>query len=355
MDEDVRRIDSRVGIVQLGSRTIAMLIMGALPTTDSTECANRQCRCTVAIPRMMLVALSMLILVSCVKRNRGDVARQEIKPIEITSKTGVALVLIPGGEFRMGSDTDRPDESPRHAVQVSPFAIDKYEVTQREFATLELPDPSQFKSPERPVEQIRWVSAAEHCNERSNAEGFEACYDAVTFECNFEASGYRLPTESEWEYAARSGVDDDDSPAGSSQKLRSYACYAGNSKKKTDTVGSKRPNSWGLHDMLGNVTEWCNDNYSESYYAHSPLADPRGPSTGETRVIRGGSWNSGETSCRVSAREERVAGFTDACFTGNTLGFRCVRRLTADEFRRLQEANPDLMDSALIGHALDDQ
>ena len=290
----------------------------------------------------MLIALSTLVLVSCTKRNPADRARQELKPIEVVSQAGAALVLIPGGEFQMGNNDGRPDESPAHTVSVSPFAMDKFEATQGEFAALELPDPSQFKSPDRPAEQIRWVAAAEYCNERSSAEGLEPCYDAATLECSFEASGYRLPTEAEWEYAARAGTDDQDTVATASQRLKTYACYAGNSAGKTARVGSRRPNRWGLHDMLGNVAEWCNDIYGESYYSESPRDNPRGPSDGDTRVIRGGSWSSSGAGCRVSCREGRVAGFTDACFTGNTLGFRCVRRLTADELSRLQQANSHL-------------
>ena len=92
--------------------------------------------------------------------------------------------------------------------------------------------------------------------------------------------------------------------------------------------------------MLGNVGEWCQDRYSESYYQQSPDNNPPGPTEGEKRVMRGGSWKSSEASCRVTARQGRVAGFTDACFTGNTLGFRCVRKLSTDELDRLLEINP---------------
>jgi formylglycine-generating enzyme required for sulfatase activity len=102
-------------------------------------------------------------------------------------------------------------------------------------------------------------------------------------------------------------------------------------------VGRKKPNAWGLHDMLGNVSEWCHDLYDESYYASSPTDDPRGPGEGTRRVTRGGSWNSSDEACSVSARQGREAGFSDACFTGNTLGFRCVRKLTSEEDALLQK------------------
>ncbi|MFV1965231.1 MAG: formylglycine-generating enzyme family protein [Pirellulaceae bacterium] len=257
----------------------------------------------------------------------------------MTTDFGVVMLLIPGGEFVMGSARGSQDEAPAHRVTVSPFAMDKFEVTQAQFARLELPDPSQFKSANRPVEQLRWLQAAEYCNERSRAEGLEPCYDELDFECNFAASGYRLPTEAEWEYAARAGNSDDRAAAHSPRKLKSLACYAGNSKQKTDPVGRKRPNAWGLHDMLGNIAEWCNDRYGETYYSASPIKDPRGPSDGEKRVVRGGSWKSRAQACRVAARQGCVAGFTDACFTGNTLGFRCVRRLNEEESRPLANAN----------------
>ena len=295
-------------------------------------CAGEEVIHGLQIPSKLCLVLAITLFLSCTQRTTSPGAT----PFRVTTKLDVAMVVLPGGEFLMGSSQGRPDESPQHKVQVTSFAMDQYEVTQQQFAALELPDPSQFKSPDRPVEQIRWVSAAEYCNERSQAEGLEPCYDPVTLECDFSASGYRLPTEAEWEYAARAGSIQDGAQAATPQQLKSYACYAGNSKLKTDPVGSKRPNDWGLHDMAGNVAEWCHDRYGEEYYAHSPMLDPRGPTDGEKRVMRGGSWKSSAEACRFAAREGRVAGFTDACFTGNTLGFRCVRRLTPQEQLRLQ-------------------
>ncbi len=250
---------------------------------------------------------------------------------EITTSSGVTMVLIPGGAMQMGSDNGAADESPKHAVTVSGFAMDKYELAQDLLARLELPDPSHFKGERRPVEQVRWSDAALLCNERSIAEGLEPCYDEATFACNFEASGYRLPTEAEWEYAARAGDDSDASTTLSPQELKTIACYAGSSQKMTDLVGSRRPNAWGLHDMLGNVAEWCNDVYDPDYYGKSPSQDPRGPTDGPKRVLRGGSWKSSEDACRVSARAGDNPGISDACFARDSYGFRCVRRLTAEE------------------------
>jgi formylglycine-generating enzyme required for sulfatase activity len=256
----------------------------------------------------------------------------------VTTSTGIDMLLIPGGTFMMGSDHGGPDESPRHEVSVWPFAMDKYELTQDVYAKFEMPNPSQFKGPRRPVEQVRWSDAALFCNERSRREGLQPCYDETTFACNFDATGYRLPTEAEWEYAARAGDTGDYGAAGSPRKLASHACYAANSLKKTDPVGRKKPNAWGLCDMLGNVAEWCNDRYGPAYYAESPKQDPRGPAEGNKCVMRGGAWNSDEEGCRVSTRYAEIPGTTDACFARNSFGFRCVRRLTPDEAQRVRPA-----------------
>jgi formylglycine-generating enzyme required for sulfatase activity len=262
------------------------------------------------------------------------------KPVEVATNSGITVILVPGGEFTMGSDNGATDETPRHNVAVTPFAMDKFEVTQDRYAAFQIPDPSHFKDPKRPVEQIRWSDAALFCNERSRREGLEPAYDEITFECDFEANGYRLPTEAEWEYAARAGTDTDYDFGNLSGKLRSYACYSGNSTKKTDLVGRKRPNRWGFHDMYGNVLEWCNDVYSPTYYSESPEEDPRGPAKGEKRVMRGGAWNSSDTACRAAARYAELPGITDACFARDTFGFRCARKLTPDEVALLDQSAP---------------
>jgi formylglycine-generating enzyme required for sulfatase activity len=181
-----------------------------------------------------------------------------------------------------------------------------------------------------PAEQMRWTDAALFCNERSRAEELTPCYDEASFACDFDADGYRLPTEAEWEFAARAGATGD-VYFPSSQKLVSHACYAGTSPQGTEPVGSRRPNDWGLYDMLGNIAEWCHDVYSPTYYVDSPSENPRGPENGAKRVLRGGSWKSEEVDCRVSARGFDDSGIADACFARNYVGFRCVRRLNAEE------------------------
>ncbi len=283
---------------------------------------------------LVLLSLAAIALSACTRSAPRSSSSASPSITTITTSSGVEMVLLPGGDLMMVSDAGG-DESPRHKVHIDPFLIDKYEVTQRQFADLEIPDPSHFKDPDRPVEQIRWSDAILYCNARSESEGLEPCYDEETFACDFQASGYRLPTEAEWEYAARAGTRTAYFFGDSSDRLTSFACFKANAKQRTDRVGHKRPNPWGLCDMLGNVSEWCHDVYAADYYQRSPVDNPRGPEKGPKRVLRGGSWKSSAEACRVAARLGKVAGFTDACFTGDMLGCRAVRRLTDEQQQKI--------------------
>jgi len=296
------------------------------------------------------IMLLAWMLCACT-RTDNPTATASVSVMEIHTPLGVAMVLLPGGAFTMGGTAGGVDESPRHKVILSPFAIDKYEVTQEQLAKLQMPNPSQFKGPRRPVEQVRWSDAAQLCNARSRAEGLQPCYDEATFACDFNANGYRLPTEAEWEYAARAGsrttgLNTDGTGAAVEKQLSSHACYAGNSRQKTDPVGSRKPNAFGLHDMRGNVLEWCQDVYDAGYYQHSPVTDPHGPEDGPKRVMRGGAWNSTPSQCRTTARYAEIPGITDACFARNTFGFRCVRRLTPEELAMLHASGAAAVASA---------
>ena len=277
---------------------------------------------TLPLKIVTICLLAVTLLPGC-RRDKQAAPTPEV----ITTKSGIEMVVIPGGSFDMGSKGASPDEMPVHEVSISPFWMDRYEVVQEEFRKYQLPDPSHFKGQRKPLEQINWTDAALYCNERSRAEGLKPCYDEKTWECDFAADGYRLPTEAEWEYACRAGSNTRYSFGNSSGSLKDHAWYTENSSATTHPVGQKKPNAWGLYDMHGNVAEWCEDFYAEGYdAAPGAAADPRGPPSGDERVLRGGSWRSSADACRASARASEAPGFADVCFGYEAYGFRCVRR-----------------------------
>jgi len=261
-------------------------------------------------------------------------------PVEIVTKSGVEMVALSGGEFTMGTDKGNPDEAPLHKVKVTGFLIDKFEVTGEMFKKAQLPNPSHWQeSPKNPVERVRWNDAKQYCNERSLLEGLKPCYNEKTadWDCDYSANGYRLPTEAEWEYACRAGADGP-YDFGTTDKLRQFAWFAENATERTHPVGQKKPNRWGIFDLYGNVSEWCEDVYSPTYYRESPATDPTGPpNPGKDvkRVMRGGSWKTSADSSRSTFRQGQRTGDTDACFFTDYCGFRCVRRATPDELKQL--------------------
>jgi len=269
---------------------------------------------------MRRTILATMTVLGCVAATCAGPAK------EITTKTGVEMVLVPAGSFEMGDKKGKKDEQPAHSVTLSAFYMDKYEVVQKDFEKMTGMNPSKFGGDGQPVEQIRWFEAIEYCNERSRREGLEPCYDLETGACNFEANGYRLPTEAEWEYACRAGTKTryffGDSPG----KLKFYAWYKKNSGKRAHPVGKRKPNDWGLYDMAGNLREWCNDWYAADYYAQSPKQDPRGPAEGTKRVLRGGCWATREDTCTSAVRFADAPELADVCLGYDVYGFRCVRR-----------------------------
>ncbi|MHC4251912.1 MAG: formylglycine-generating enzyme family protein [Planctomycetota bacterium] len=204
--------------------------------------------------------------------------------LDLRGGVTMELTLIPAGEFLMGSPRwdGRPHfaDGPVHRVRITrPFYMGRYEVTQAQYGRMMGENPSEFRGPDLPVEEVRWSEAAKFCRRLSQRTG----------------KVVRLPTEAEWEYACRAGtkmpyfIDD-------GRSFDDYAWHTMNSGKRTHPVGGKLPNAWGLHDMYGNVWEWCSDWYDDEYYAKSPEENPRGPASmpthwtwGGCRVLRGGS------------------------------------------------------------------
>jgi formylglycine-generating enzyme required for sulfatase activity len=217
-------------------------------------------------------------------------------------------------------------DSPPHEVAVSGFYIDRYLVTQEQYEKLMGSNPSRWKGARNPVEQIRWSDAVRFCNARSQAEGLQPCYDLTTWKCSFDADGYRLPTEAEWEFACRAGTKGgwffgtDEMTAGE------YAWFDKNSDGHPHPVGEKRANPLGLYDMCGNLWQWCNDFYGVDYYRTGPRENPRGPDQGKTRVLRGGAWRFSAKNLRCGYRYNENPGYNDVCFGYDIYGFRCVRK-----------------------------
>ena len=225
-------------------------------------------------------------------------------PVEITNSIGTKLVLIPAGEFVMGSPESDDDawsfEKPQHRVRITkPFYFGVYEVTQAEYEKGMGKNPSRDKGTNNPVEKVSWKDAVEFCRRLSAKEG----------------KTYRLPTEAEWEYACRAGTTTRWSFGDDPANIHEYA-WDYNGQHQFDPVGKKKPNAWGLHDMHGNVMEWCQDWYAGDYYAISPTDDPPGPETGSDRVCRGGcaaqfasALRSATRGCGFPGLRERLHGF----------------------------------------------
>ncbi len=296
-------------------------------------------RTTIGAVTLLLCSAFLATTVGCEKQSTDTAAAPQ--PYLVTTSSGVEMVYLPGGSFTMGTADGNADEAPPHKVTVSPFLMDKYPVTHEMFVKVQLPDPSHWQEPPRgPVERVRWRDAKAYCNERSRLEGLHPCYNekSADWDCDMTADGYRLPTEAEWEYAARAGAD---TPYdfGSVDQLGQYAWTKENAEQKTHPVGQKKPNGFGLYDMYGNVSQWCEDVYSPAYYAQSPAADPTGPpNPGKDvkRVLRGGNWNAGSDACRATFRRGERTGNTDACFATDFCGLRCVRRPTAEELTKMK-------------------
>ncbi len=293
----------------------------------------------------LLVATCMTVCMAEVKPDKESVAKapfdakaakdyQELAarhygvPLEKSADLGngvkMEFVLIPAGEFHMGSPSAegrrRSDEGPAHHVKISkPFYLGKFEVTQLQYKAI-FGDTAwsaknyAFKGDNLPVENVKWYEADRFFKEMSHQTGLKV----------------RFPTEAEWEYACRAGtvtpfytgqtISSDDANYDAS---RTYGTgVKGLEMKKTVDAGSYPPNGFGLYDMHGNVWEWCSDWYRKHYYRESVVDDPKGPASGKKRVTRGGSWKSWPKNCRSADRNKCAPSKS----TSNT-GFRVVLEL----------------------------
>jgi formylglycine-generating enzyme required for sulfatase activity len=236
------------------------------------------------------------------------------------------MVFVEGGTFTMGSpnsERGRYDNEVQHQVTVSSFHMGKFDVTQGLYQSVMGSNPSYFQGdPNRPVEQVSWYDAVEFCNKLSQRNGLAQVYtiNGTDVTADWSANGYRLPTEAEWEYAARGGQQgaSEYHVYAGADDLSKVAWYSGNSGSTTHPVGQKAPNALGLCDMSGNVWQWCWDWWGDN--SGSGQNDPRGASSGDSRVDRGGSWIDDAQYNRVAYRYD----YTPAT-RGRYLGFRIVR------------------------------
>jgi formylglycine-generating enzyme required for sulfatase activity len=245
-------------------------------------------------------------------------AIQKIKDLEMPDD---GLVLVPGGTFTMGCTSEQKDcesNEQAHQVTLSDFYIGKYEVTQKLWTEIMGENPSNFKSGDNyPVERVSWDDVQTFLSKLNT---------------KYPNRNYRLPTEAEWEYAARGGgkavlfgngkntLDPKEANFNGKEDYKKSYSVTGEYRNKTTPVGSFIPNALGLYDMSGNVWEWCSDWYGSDYYKNSPATNPQGPTSGSYRVFRGGSWCSVPLGCRVAIRYNGTPGDRS-----NVFGFRLAR------------------------------
>ena len=277
---------------------------------------------------------SLVIMISCLLMVFSTTqCSREREPSTPPSTPPAGFELIPSGSFTMGSPADEPgrsDDEEQHRVTISrDFWLQSTEVTQGEWLELMGSSPSYYSEcgENCPVERVSWWDAVSYCNALSRREGLEECYELRgcsgvvgggcasgerfclgNYECRgvdfvgLSCLGYRLPTESEWEYAARAGT------TGSRYgELDVIAWYYGNSGGRTHEVGVKAPNAWGLYDMLGNVAEWTWDLYGD--YPRVDERDPLGHSGGSSRVFRGGGWGGAAHRVRSALRRHDLPAY----------------------------------------------
>jgi formylglycine-generating enzyme required for sulfatase activity len=295
-----------------------------------TEKAGSKSLMAKVLAAICIVTLITIISIGVFLKDRQRTDQPKRKPGNVeTNSIGMKLVYIPAGSFMMGSsrsaaqlareyDTTKEeyftDEFPQHQVRISEgFWMGQTEVTQGQYKSVMNAQPwsgqdNVQEDANNPAVLVTWDDAAAFCTKLSQQEG----------------KTYRLPTEAEWEYACRAGTTtrfsfgDSGSSLGDYAWCRSYTYEA--DQKYAHSVGQKKLNPWGLYDMHGNVWEWCSDWNDEDYYSYSPSVDPKGPPTGTSRSLRGGSWNAYELNLRCSVRL-----YLNPDYRVVTIGFRVVR------------------------------
>jgi formylglycine-generating enzyme required for sulfatase activity len=244
----------------------------------------------------------------------------------------IAMVSIPAGTFPMGDTDTLTGGNPVHTVTLGAFTISRTLITQAQYGAVMGVNPSLFDSGgSRPVEQVSWFDATLFCNKLSKLARKDTVYafsgsDDTTVAIDYTKDGYRLPTEAEWEYACRAGSTTafywgggyPPLTAADSAAVDANAVWLENSSGATQPVGTKKPNSWGLYDMAGNVWEWCND--WDGDYADSSQVNPAGPPGGYYRIRRGGSWDNAYALNLTSA----FRSSQPPAYSYGSLGFRVV-------------------------------
>lgn len=261
------------------------------------------------------------------------------------------MVLVNSGTFIMGSKLCKFPQEPVHPVQISnSFWIGKYEITQKDYEAIMGQNPSAFTSkydtvyeknvflgytfdswlrdysftPYHPVENVSFIEACRFCNILSYRSGLQMCYKIPgngTVECDFTKNGFRLPTEAEWEYAARGGSNSEKYSTPQYYKIEEVAWIYTNSDKKSKPVGFKFANDYGIHDMFGSVWEWTYDWFMYTFYYAENKIDPTGPAEGEYKVIRGGSFLEEDKDIYIVAPRKAMKVKQIA----SNVGFRIVR------------------------------